>query len=160
MEKRKKKNNCRLGWLLSGLVVVIVCLVVANLIVGYTGSGSNDGSEAATDEENSGQLARVKEEKERIIKETDEALSGAHTDEEKSGLYAQRAGDLYNLSLGYGGMQEEVLMAAYEAERLYPTAKTAYFIYIFEDYYGDKEKAAKYLEIAEARGIRNMPGGG
>ena len=139
---------------------MIVCLVVANLIIGHTGSGSNDGSEAAIDEENSGQLARVNEEKERIIKETDEALSGARTDEEKSELYAQRAGDLYNLSLGHGGMQEEVLAAAYEAERLHPTAETAYYIYIFEDYYGDKEKAAKYLEIAEARGIRNMPGGG
>lgn len=160
MEGRKKNSDRGLASLLLGLVVVIVCLTVINLVVNYNRGGSSDNSETVTSDDDSEQLARVNEEKDRIIKETNEALSEAHTDEEKSELYAQRAGDLYNLSLGYGGMQEEVLVAAYEAERLHPTAETAYYIYIFEDYYGDKEKAAKYLEIAEERGIRNMPGGG
>lgn len=160
--KGKTESNRGLVIALAVLVVVMVGLVVGIIVARLNNNGTGEVSEgeSSSGEDEVARLERIERGKEEIMAETDEALARANTDEEKGIVYSNRAGELYNLTIGGDELKKEILASAYEAETLAPTAMTAYNIYVYESSYGDTQKAEEYLIIAKERGISEIPGGG
>lgn len=155
--QRANRQNRRLVIFLAVLIVVIICLAVSIFVVSKNKLGSDLQTEETAEGE---QLEELVSKKEEIIKSIEEELSRTETDEERAVLYSREAGELFNLSGGSDFAKEEILASAYEAERLHPTAQTAYRLAVFESTFGNKAKADEYLSIAESRGIKDIPGGG
>lgn len=156
--QKEKKKSLWMTVLLIGLVFAIVALMAGIIILNVIRNNSekNDGESGEVD--TTGQFNA--EQIQSVIEETDRALSAAKTDEEKSSIYTYRAGQLFNLSYGGGGYIEKILADAYKAEELAPTAYTAYYIYVYENSFGNNEKAEEYLRIAQSRGFIDGNGEG
>lgn len=72
----------------------------------------------------------------------------------KAQYYLNRAVSLYTYDTNEGNSfahSEQILSDAYNAEKLYPDANSAYAIFSYEAEFGDDEKANEYEKIADER---------
>ena len=72
----------------------------------------------------------------------------------KAQYYLNRAVSLYTYDTNEGNSfahSEQILSDAYNAEKLYPDANSAYAIFSYEAEFGDDEKASEYEKIADER---------
>ena len=150
--QKRQKGNLWLIVLLAVLAIMIVGLVIGIIVINVTKDSSEQAGGGETEEVDTSEQFSAEQIKS-VIEETDRAISEAGANEEKAAIYADRAGQLFNLSHGGGGYVEMILSDAYKAEELAPTAYTAYYIYVYEDAFGNSEKAEEYLRIAQARGF-------
>lgn len=152
-------ENKGLVILLGVLGVMIVGLVVGIVVVNVQGGGEDvmvDESGQIIDEYSEDEIEEdyVRPALEEYMAEMEEKISLAKTDEEKAELYLSRAGELYlRQQLEEGDFSGMILADVYMAESIKPTIDTAYDIYVYEDEFGDIEKAEQYLKLAEERGL-------
>ena len=141
------------GILFGILCVVIVGLVVAIIVV----KNNNIANKPNPDEETFLENGEFSEEPEGLstedyLVEMNKRIEATDSAEEKAKLHTFIAGTLYNKQLnGEGDFVSQILENAYAAEDEYPTERTAYNIYSYEDELGDKTKAEEYLEKAKER---------
>lgn len=72
----------------------------------------------------------------------------------KAQYYLNRAASLYTYDTNEDNSfahSEQILSDAYNAEKLYPDANSAYAIFSYEAEFGDDEKANEYEKIADER---------
>lgn len=83
------------------------------------------------------------------IKVFQQSIDVSKSNEEKADSLIRRAALLYDYDpVEY---KDQIIADAYKAEELYPTPRSATFIYDMESRYGNKEKADKYLAIIYER---------
>ena len=101
------------------------------------------------------------EDTEGFIDATERAINGAKTDEVKADIYSIRAGELYNLAAsGDEQYLDMIKNDLYNAEKLNPTANTAYSIYMYESEFGNLDVGEQYLRLAKDRGLLDQAGEG
>lgn len=147
--------------LLLGTLLVIICLTVAYFFITKIGTSSkNKGDEVALSQDNSKPTAQSIREStandffknndpKSAISVLDEGITSTTDKQEQSIQYIRMAVILYDYdSVGY---KDQILAAAYKAEEIYPSARSATLISDIETRYGNEVAAKKYLEILDER---------
>lgn len=162
-DQGNREKNQR--WLLFGclifLLVVAVGLAVAFVVMKGKSDIVDEPEQAINvfEEIASGNLSPEKLEE--YIKLSEAEIESASDDKTKSEMYLNRAGLVSNyLSNPEYDFKAQVLSDAQKAERLNPTAYTAFFLSQCEQNYGDEAKAQEYRKIADERGFNPEELGG
>ena len=150
--------------MLGGLVCII-CVLVAVLVAVQNSHPIEPEKEEAAQEEfvfDGWSEYTANGDMDGLIEMTDRQIESASDNETKSTIYLYRAAVLYgfdveNESTKYG---DQVLSDVHSAEEYYPTDKTAYLVYFYEQIYGDPVVAEEYSNIAKERGMTVPPGKG
>lgn len=163
VEKKGKKKiaaNKKLFFAIAILFSLILGLICGIVVVNIINRNSQMSAEKIEDIvlEGGATMRQI----EQYIANTDEKIKNAKTDEEKAELYSERSSKLYNYieSTKNDIVKDRVFSDAYMAEKLNPTIDTAANIYYYENTYGNKEQAERYLQEAKDRGLDNIKGDG
>ena len=165
MKGAKQRGSNRGLWALLGGLGCVICVLTVVLVV----MQSSHPVEPEKEETAQGELISddwseyiINRDVNELIGMTNRQIESASDNETKSTIYSYRAAALYSFdveseSAEYG---DQILSDAYNAEEYYPTDKTAYLVYFYEQIYGDPVVAEEYLNIAKERGMTVSPGKG
>lgn len=169
-EEVNNRNNKPLVIVLAVLCILVVGFAIGNLAIIFINNPEISTTENENSSEpNSEESNIIESDKEFLVNElneyiasTNESIADTSSDEEKAVLYVTMAASIYdnNEQLNDPKFQEQMLSYVYKAEELYPTASTAYNIYVYENALGNKEKADYYYNLAIERGYIEEEGNG
>ena len=156
-EGTPRKNSQKVNvYIILGVLILAILLFLAFRLL------FNRESITVSEAINISHEAYVNGDMDSYIRSIDEQVAKLKTNQEKANLYSTRAGDLYNYRLSNNSdkYNSEILNSAYKAESIYPTARTAYQIYLYESEIGSKETAEQYYKLSKDRGIDKEQGAG
>lgn len=157
--KETGQRKVNIKWLI--IVLVSLCIIVGGIVAAII--FFNNRVEIDTYEEAVEYVWKYvkNEDTEGFIDAAERAINGAKTDEVKADIHSIRAGELYNLAASGDEQYLDIIKKdLYDAERLHPTANTAYGIYIYESEFGDPDTGEQYLRLARDRGLLDQAGEG
>jgi len=162
-----------LGLLLAVALILVVGIVFVKLNNGGGGSSNSgnvtdvDGADdtTPTDElgisEGEGYYdALVKMSVQEYVTMMDKKIASAESSEEKGNLYLEMALDIHYIKADENELNQMSLDYLLRADELTPTPQVAWWISHYEDLLGNKDEAARYLQIAKDRGYVEVNGEG